>query len=64
MPRQPAPRPPDPNEPPRGLVCRNCGCQHFRTIDTRPVPVGKIRRVRLCRFCGRRLVTREIPTEE
>jgi hypothetical protein len=42
----------------RGLECRACGCRHFEVLYTRPRP-GGIMRVRQCRHCGKRLVTRE-----
>lgn len=43
---------------PVGLECRNCGCRHFYVVYTRPAERG-ITRVRACRHCGRRIVTRE-----
>ena len=42
----------------QGLVCRQCGCRHFYTVYTRPKP-GRILRLKECRHCGRRMVTRE-----
>ena len=42
----------------RGLECRVCGCRHFEVLYTRPWP-GGIMRVRRCRHCGKRLMTRE-----
>ncbi|MBM4020278.1 MAG: hypothetical protein FJ288_18485 [Planctomycetes bacterium] len=42
----------------RGLVCRKCGCRHFYTIYTRAKP-GCILRLKECRHCGQRMVTRE-----
>ena len=42
----------------RGLECRACGCRHFEVLYTRPRP-GGIMRVRQCRHCGKRLMTRE-----
>ena len=41
-----------------GLVCPKCGCRHLIVVYTRP-RVRQILRVRACRHCGRRLVTRE-----
>jgi ribosomal protein L40E len=41
-----------------GLVCRRCGCRHFETVYTRP-KLGCILRLRQCRHCGYRMVTRE-----
>ena len=46
------------NEPPVGLECRKCGCRHFYTIETRQQTNAIVRR-RECRYCGRRLTTRE-----
>ena len=42
----------------RGLECRGCGCRDLRVLYTR-YRAGVIVRVRSCRHCGRRLVTRE-----
>jgi len=41
-----------------GLECPRCGCRHLPVVYTRP---GKkwITRVRRCRYCDRRVVTRE-----
>jgi hypothetical protein len=41
-----------------GLVCGTCRCRHFRTVYTRP-RAGHIVRLKECRHCGRRMVTRE-----
>jgi transcriptional regulator NrdR family protein len=43
----------------RGLVCRNCGCQHFQVLYTRPAWGGRLLRRRACRHCGRRITTYE-----
>ena len=48
-----------PNADQRGLVCRHCGCKHFRVIYTRPAWGGRILRRRECRHCGRRMTTWE-----
>jgi hypothetical protein len=45
----------------RGLVCRQCGCKHFRVIYTRPAWGGRLVRRRECRHCGRRMTTWEKP---
>jgi transcription elongation factor Elf1 len=45
-------------ELPRGLECRHCGCRDLRVLYTRQRP-RSIMRVRVCRHCGRRVVTRE-----
>lgn len=41
-----------------GLVCLNCGCRHFYTIDVRP-GLRFIRRRRECRHCKKRVTTTE-----
>ena len=43
----------------RGLVCRQCGCKHFRVIYTRPAWGGRLVRRRECRHCGKRVTTWE-----
>lgn len=48
-----------PKEEPRGLQCRDCGCQHFYTLETRKQAGGRIMRRRECRYCGRRVTTYE-----
>ncbi|TVQ33892.1 MAG: hypothetical protein EA376_01270 [Phycisphaeraceae bacterium] len=42
----------------RGVVCPSCGCAHLPVQYTRRRS-GFIMRVRQCRHCGRRIVTRE-----
>jgi transcriptional regulator NrdR family protein len=42
-----------------GLVCRKCGCEHFRVYYTRPGPLGSIMRRRVCRNCGTQITTYE-----
>jgi DNA-directed RNA polymerase subunit RPC12/RpoP len=42
----------------KGLVCPACGCRHFITRRTTPGE-GTVRRVRVCRNCGRKRVTVE-----
>lgn len=44
---------------PTGLVCANCGCQHFLVERTEHLAGGRIRRHRYCRNCGRRKTTIE-----
>lgn len=46
------------SDQPAGFECRSCGCRHFHVVYTRPTERG-ITRVRACRYCGRRIVTRE-----
>ena len=41
-----------------GLVCRACGCRHFRVIYLKRLPGALLRR-RECRHCGKRITTRE-----
>lgn len=43
----------------RGLVCRRCGCTHFEVTHTIRKPNGTIRRRRVCRHCGRAIMTEE-----
>ena len=43
---------------PPGLLCRKCGCGHFRMLETRKA-LGRIVRRRECRHCGGRLTTVE-----
>jgi len=45
--------------PPRGIECPQCGCRHFYTTHTEPLRDGHIRRRKVCRHCGRKLVTFE-----
>lgn len=47
-----------------GLQCLNCGCRHLPVKITNPTVGGKVRRVRECRNCDRRLVTYETVSEE
>lgn len=42
-----------------GLVCRKCGCGHFETYCSRPLPGGKVRRYKQCRNCGTTVRTLE-----
>lgn len=42
-----------------GLVCRGCGCQHFRVVYVKHRSGGVVIRRRECRHCGRRTTTRE-----
>jgi|JRYL01.1.fsa_nt_gb DNA-directed RNA polymerase subunit RPC12/RpoP len=44
----------------RGLRCPKCGCGHLPVRYTRQQN-GHIMRVRRCRHCGHRVVTRERP---
>jgi len=41
-----------------GLVCPRCWCAHLPVVYTRERD-GYVQRVRECRHCGRRMVTRE-----
>jgi hypothetical protein len=45
------------SQPRRGTACPRCGCRHFRTTHTESLPSGRIRRRKVCRHCGRRMVT-------
>jgi hypothetical protein len=46
-------------KPERGIACPRCGCCHLHTTHTEPLPSGRIRRRRVCRYCGRRVITVE-----
>ena len=43
----------------KGLRCPGCGCGHFETDKTVPVSGRRIRRYKVCRYCGRRVRTTE-----
>jgi len=43
----------------RGIECPQCGCRHFYTTHTEPLRDGRIRRRKVCRHCGRKIVTFE-----
>ena len=43
----------------RGIECPKCGCRHFYTTHTEPLWDGRIRRRKVCRHCGRKIVTYE-----
>lgn len=45
----------------KGIVCPKCGCRHFVTTHTEPLTDGRIRRRKVCRHCGRKVVTFESP---
>lgn len=51
--------PVEPADEPRGVRCPDCGCGHLPVWQTRPLPGGRVRRVRICRNCGRRVSTTE-----
>lgn len=48
-----------PNRDQVGIACPRCCCRHFYTTHTEPLRDGRIRRRKLCRHCGRRLLTFE-----
>jgi transcriptional regulator NrdR family protein len=41
-----------------GICCPRCGCADLKTSHTIKQP-GGVKRYRVCRHCGTRLVTRE-----
>ncbi len=41
-----------------GLSCPKCGCRDLRAYYTRPRK-DHILRKRICRYCGKKIVTRE-----
>jgi transcriptional regulator NrdR family protein len=53
---------------PKGLRCSKCGCADFRdengrpfkTVKTMPLPGNAIRRYKICRYCGKRIRTKEV----
>lgn len=45
-----------------GIACPQCGCRHFYTTHTEPLRDGRIRRRKVCRHCGRKLLTFESTT--
>lgn len=51
-------RPPNPEDPPKGPSCPDCGCAHLPVLYTRHRG-GRTVRVRECRNCGRRIHTTE-----
>lgn len=42
-----------------GVSCPDCGCEHLPVYYTRRRRGGKIIRVRICRHCGRKVLTTE-----
>ncbi len=42
-----------------GIACSACGCRHFYTTHTEPLRDGRIRRRKVCRYCGKKLLTYE-----
>jgi len=50
-----------PAEPEKGIRCPKCNCGDLRVLYTRKAKRG-IRRVRRCRFCGRRISSIERAT--
>jgi hypothetical protein len=42
-----------------GLECPGCGCRHFFVKNTWHLKDGTVRRLRICRFCGRPTTTSE-----
>jgi transcriptional regulator NrdR family protein len=49
----------DENDDNRGIRCPQCGCRHFYTTNTEPLRDGRVRRRKVCRYCGRKIVTFE-----
>ncbi len=42
-----------------GIACPTCGCRHFHVTHTEPLRDGRIRRRKVCRYCGRKMLTYE-----
>ena len=57
-PRRAGPDPP-PADMRTGVRCRRCGCAHVPVLYTHPMPYDRIKRIRECRHCGKRMVTYE-----
>ena len=53
----------EPDPPPAGLECPDCGCRDLRVDYTRRGP-GFITRRRRCRNCGRCIITREFTARD
>lgn len=47
------------DEQSRGLECPRCGCKHLPVFYTRRMSEHRILRKRICRNCGRKVVTYE-----
>lgn len=50
-----------------GLECPECGCKDFRDeqgnpwVTTNTIPIlGAIRRYKYCRYCGKKIRTKEV----
>jgi len=52
------------DEPRSGVRCPRCNCPHVPVLYTRSAPFGRTKRVRECRYCGRRVVTYEAASDE
>jgi ribosomal protein L33 len=46
-----------------GIPCPQCGCRHFYTTHTEPMRDGRVRRRKVCRHCGRKILTFEMATD-
>lgn len=44
---------------PAGIVCRQCGCADLRVYRTVKMTRNRIRRERMCRHCGHKIITTE-----
>jgi transcriptional regulator NrdR family protein len=42
-----------------GIECPACGCRHFQVTHTEPLRDGRIRRRKVCRYCGKKVLTYE-----
>ena len=47
-----------------GLVCRICGGRSFEVVRTQNNVTKQIRRVRMCKSCGRKIRTIEVIVSE
>lgn len=50
-----------PREACHGIACPRCGYRVLRTTHTEPLADNRIRRRKVCRRCGRKVVTFEAP---
>jgi transcriptional regulator NrdR family protein len=49
---------------PPGIRCARCHCPDLRVDKTVRLPIGRVRRYRVCRHCGHRQTTLEMHVAE
>lgn len=47
-----------------GLICPICGGRHFEVVRTQNNVTKQIRRIRMCKSCGRKIQTIEVIVNE